>query len=187
MIAAIGLAVALVMTQEADRWSEATVAPRFADGRLQACALNFKSVQRDNLYFGGRLVGADGSLNVYHFGGTAVSAVIKLAVLDGQALRAPDTAYLVYGYATNAADVTANMAAAEDAGYTMTSFSFANPTAEALGSIDDRSSITVGAQMNGGQGAIPFRIDLTEAQVSDWSNCMTALLDGVRDEIDPAQ
>jgi len=180
MFAAMIFAVALTAPQEADRWSEATVSPRFADGQLQACALNFKSVQRDNLYFGGRAVGADGSLNVYFFGGTSVSAMLKVTVIDGQALRAPDTSYLVYGFETNAADSTANRAA-DDAGYTLSSFSFSNQTAEALASITDQSLITVGVQINGGKSAIPFRTDLTDAQTSDWSECMGALMDRIRE------
>ena len=180
MFATVICSMALAAPQEAHRWSEATVSPRFADGKLEACAINFKSVQRDNLYFGGRAVGADGSLNVYYFGGTSVSAMLKVTVMDGQALRAPDTSYLVYGFETNAVDSTATMAA-DDAGYTLSSFSFSNKTAEALASITDQSSITVGVQMNGGKSAIPFRTDLTDAQTSDWSNCMGALMDRIRE------
>ena len=187
MFAAMGLAAALMMHQDADRWSEATVAPRFAEGRLQGCAINFKAVRRDNLYYGGRAVGADGSLNVYHFGGTAVSAMLKVGILDGETLNAPDRSYLITDYVTNAEDLTANMAAAEDVGYTLSSFSFGAQTGEALGSIIGQSKLTVGVQMNGGQGAIPFRVDLTEAQVADWSSCMDALTDGIQAAIGPGQ
>jgi hypothetical protein len=187
MFAAMGLAAALVMPQDADRWSQATVAPYFADGRLQGCSINFKSVQRDNLYFGGRPVGADGSLNVYHFGGSQVIATIKVAVMDGEALRAPDKSYLVNGYTTNVADLITSRASPTDPSYTVSSFSFANQTADALGSILAQSSMTVGVQMNGGQSAIPFQVELTETQLADWSSCMDALTDGIQAAIGPGQ
>lgn len=172
----IGMLAALALfSQDVDRLSEATVVPVFGDGSLRGCAINFRSVQRDNLYFGGRPVGADGSFNVYHFGEGRVGAMLKVAVLDGAALRRPDTSYLITGYATNAADLTSNMAA-EDAGYMLSTFEFGAPTAEAMADFMEGALITVGVQMNGGAGAIPFRTDLTDEQVGAWASCMKRLV-----------
>ena len=176
----IGIVAALaLLAQEPDRLSEATVAPVFAEGRLRGCALNFKSVQRDNLYFGGRAVGADGSFNLYHFGGGQVGAMLKVAVLDGEAMRLPDTGYLITGYATNAEDVTSNMVG-DDAGYRLTSFRFGASTAEAIGYVAGSAAITVGVQMSGGQSAIPFRTDLTQEQASSWESCVDTIVADIR-------
>ena len=176
----IGIVAALaLLAQEPDRLSEATVAPVFAEGRLRGCALNFKSVQRDNLYFGGRAVGADGSFNLYHFGDGQVGAMLKVAVLDGDAMRMPDTGYLITSYETNAEDVTSNMVG-DDAGYRLTTFRFGESTAEAIGYIAGTAMITVGVQMGGGQSAIPFRTDLTEAQAADWELCVDTLITDIR-------
>lgn len=169
------LAALALFSQDVEQLSEATVAPVFGEGSLRGCTINFKSVQRDNLYFGGRPVGADGSFNVYHFGQGRVGAMLKVAVLDGLALRLPDTSYLIAGYATNAADLTANMAA-EDAGYMLSTFAFGAPTVDAITHFMDDASISVGVQMNGGSSAIPFRTDLTDEQVGAWASCMERLV-----------
>lgn len=183
MFAAMGLAAALVMAQDADRWSEATVTPLFADGRLQGCSLGFRSAQFDNLYFGGRAVAADGNLTVAHFGGTRFGAMLKVGILDQGAMLAPDTSNLVTGYATNATDVMVNQAAA-NVGYRLTVFNLGEQTADALLSIYTRSAITVGIQLNGEKNAILFRTDLTAAQASEWLECYRALLVVITDDLE---
>jgi hypothetical protein len=183
MFAAMGLAAALVMVQDADRWSEATVTPLFADGRLQGCSLGFKSAQFDNLYFGGRAVAADGNLTVAHFGGTRFGAMLKVGIFDQGAMLAPDTSNLVTGYATNATEVMVNQAA-ENVGYRLTVFNLGEQTSDALLSIYTRSEITVGIQLNGEEDAILFRTDLTSAQASEWLECYRALLVVITDDLE---
>ncbi len=183
MFAAMGLAAALVMAQDADRWSEATVTPLFADGRLQGCSLGFKSAQFDNLYFGGRAVAADGNITVAHFGGTRFGAMLKVGILDQGAMLAPDTSNLVTGYATNATEVMVNQAA-ENVGYRLTVFNLGEQTSDALLSIYTRSAITVGIQLNGEENAILFRTDLTAAQASEWLECYRALLVVITDDLE---
>lgn len=179
----IGVALALgLLVQDPDRWSEAVVAPVFGEGRLRACAINFKAAQRDNLYFGGRYVGTDGSFNLYHFGGGQVGAMLKVTVLEGEAMRLPDTGYLVTGYATNVDDVASNMEA-DDVGYRLVAYSLGGATAEAVAHIAIRSVLTVGVQMNGGASAIPFRVDLTEEQASDWSDCVDTLVSDIENAL----
>ncbi len=175
-----------LLVQEPDRWSEATVGPIFADGRLRGCALNFKAAQRDNLYFGGRAVGTDGSFNLYHFGEGQAGAMLKVAVLDGEAMRLPDTGYLITGFATNAEDITSNMVG-DDAGYRLTTFSLGVSTAEAIGSIAGSGAIIVGVQMSGGKSAIPFRADLTQKQGADWANCVDTLVADIESALGPIE
>lgn len=175
----IGMALAFgLLAQEPDRWSEAIVAPVFAEGRLRACAINFKAAQRDNLYFGGRYVGTDGSFNLYHFGDGKVGAMLKVAVLEGEALRLPDTGYLITGYATNAADAVSNMEA-DDVGYRLVAYSLGDATVDAIANFSVNSTVTVGVQMFGGTSAIPFRVDLSNDQAADWSDCVGTLINDI--------
>lgn len=183
MFAAMGLAAALLMAQDVDQFSEATVEPLFADGQLRACILGFRSAKFDNLYFSGRPVAADGNLTVAHFGGTRFGAMLKVGILDQGAMLAPDTSNLVTGYATNATEVMVNQAA-ENAGYRLTVFSLGDKTSEALISIYTRSSLTFGVQMNGEQHALTFRTDLTAEQASEWLQCYRALLVVITDDIE---
>ncbi len=179
----IGLIAALLLIGQAEeRWSDATVTPVFGDGALRGCALNFKSVKRDSLYFGGRAVGADGSFNLYHFGAGDVSAMLKVTVLDGQALRLPDTGYLITGFASNASDINSTLVS-EDSGYRLISFTLGAATADAIGHVAVDSAITVGVQMNGGRSAIPFLTELSEDQAADWSECVATLLTDAEDAL----
>lgn len=179
----IGLIAALLLIGQAEeRWSDATVTPVFGDGALRGCALNFKSVKRDSLYFGGRAVGADGSFNLYHFGAGDVSAMLKVTVLDGQALHLPDTGYLITGFASNASDINSTLVS-EDSGYRLISFTLGAATADAIGHVAVDSAVTVGVQMNGGRGAIPFRTDLSEGQADDWSKCVATLIEDAEDAL----
>lgn len=175
----IGLAVALALfAQEPDRWSEARVAPIFGEGKLGGCLINFKSAQRDNLYFGGRVVGADGSFNLYNFGEGNFGAMLKVAVLDGEALRLPDTAFLISGYATNADDVLSNMVG-DDAGYRLVALRLGESTAEAIFRIAQSDTMIVGVQMNGGRSAIPFQVDISEEQRAEWRGCVNQVMDDI--------
>lgn len=175
----IGLLAALALFgQDPDRWSEARVAPIFGEGKLGGCSINFQSVQRDHLYFGGRMVGADGSFNLYNFGEGGFGAMLKVAVLEGEALRLPDTAFLISGYATNADDVLSNMVG-DDAGYRLTALQLGPSTSEAIFHIARNEVMIVGVQMNGGRSAIPFQIDISEEQRAEWRGCVNQVLDDI--------
>ena len=178
LIAALSL-----MVEPADRWSTASISPVITNGQLGACALNFKAVQSDTLYFSGRPVGIDGSFNVYHFGHARMGAMLKGTILDGQKLNRPDTLYLIDGYKTNIADLIENNPNT-DAGYMLSGFELGLSTLETYLNSLERNQLIVGAQMQQGASAIPFQIDLTDDQVLEWLDCTTQLLNDAQAAID---
>ena len=132
--------------QEVESLQQVTVQPYFAEGRLQGCALNFDVAQRDDIYAAGAAVGVSGSFQVYNFGDGRFLALLKVGVVDlGGSYQAPESAYLINGYATSAGEAVTDDMPSETEGFGLFGFSLGEQTTAAIiGLMDpERSSLHI--------------------------------------------
>jgi len=158
---------------------EVEVVPRFADGALQGCAVNFQVLHRDTMYAAGEPVLLDGSLQVYNFGSGQISAVLKLGLLDiaGGLHIAPSQTYLVNGFATSIGEQNGRMPS-DTPGFGLFSFRIGDQVTASIVSIMDTGKFSLAYQREGGSGGVPIEIDMSQApeQISTWVECIDALL-----------
>ncbi|RZJ46013.1 MAG: hypothetical protein EON86_00140 [Brevundimonas sp.] len=178
--AAFGVsAPALAQDQQAPSIQEVAVVPRFADGVLQGCAVNFQVIQYDTMYAGGRPVLLDGSFQIYNFGSGRVSALLKLGFIDetGGAHTAPSSAYLVNGLVTSA-DEALHQMGSETPGFGLFGFRMGEQVTNSIVRIMDTGKFSFAYQREGGSGGVPIEIDMSQSpeKVSSWSECIDALL-----------
>ncbi|WP_426051715.1 hypothetical protein [Brevundimonas sp. SL161] len=172
-------APALAQAQQSPSIQEVAVVPRFADGVLQGCAVNFQVIQYDTMYAGGRPVLLDGSFQIYNFGPGRVSAVLKLGFIDeiGGAHTAPSDAYLVNGLATSV-DEAQHQMGSETSGFGLFGFRLGEQVTNSIVRIMTAGKFSFAYQREGGSGGVPIEIDMSQSpeKVSDWSECIDALL-----------
>jgi len=179
---AFGLsAPALAQDQQSPSIQELAVVPRFADGALQGCAVNFQVIQHDTMYAGGRPVLLDGSFQIYNFGSGRVSAVLKLGFMDeiGGAHTAPSNAYLVNGLLTSADEFQHQMGS-ETPGFGLFGFRIGEQVTNSIVSIMDTGKFSFAYQREGGSGGVVIEIDMSQSpeKVLRWSECIDVLLLG---------
>lgn len=158
---------------------EAEVVPRFADGQLQGCAVNFEIAQRDDIYAAGAAVGLSGSFQVYNFGGTRVMAMLKVGYLDLDAgmYAAPSQAYLVNGFATSVGEAMDPMPS-ETPGFGLFGFRLGDQTTASVVSIMETGTLSFAYQREGGMTGVPVTIDIggEPEKIAQWADCIDALL-----------
>ncbi len=161
------------------RIQEVAIAPRFADGVLQGCAVNFQILERDTMYAAGAPVLVDGSFQIYNFGPGRVSAVLKLGLMDASGGRyvAPSQAYMVNGFATSRGEANHQMPS-ETPGFTLFSFSIGEQITNSIVGIIETGKLSFAYQREGGMGGVPITVDMSETpqKITDWSNCIKTLL-----------
>ena len=158
---------------------DVAVVPRFADGVLQGCAVNFDVAQRDDIYAKGEAVGVSGSFQVYNFGGSNIVSMLKLGYLDfgSSAYVAPDNAYMVNGFATSASEATEEIPS-ETPGFGLFGFRIGDQITATIVGLMESGKMTFAYQRDGGMTGVPVQVDLGMAadRNEKWSECIDALL-----------
>ncbi|MCA3700768.1 MAG: hypothetical protein IOB84_13430 [Brevundimonas sp.] len=181
--AAVGaLAVMATPALGQDSIQETSVAPYFAEGRLQGCAANFEITQADHLYNAGQPVHMSGSFQVYDFGEARVVAVLKLGLFyGGDAFEAPSGAYLVDGFQTSADEATSGGLASDSPGFGLFGFRLEDVTANSIGSLMGSGQLSFAYERGGGRSAVPVRLILQDdSQREAWAACFDALIEPYR-------
>lgn len=180
----VGVVAVLALPQHEASWRQVAAVPIFGDGRLKSCALNFQAAQQTTFYGDGRTIGIDGSANIYHFGGGQMSLLIKSTIINGPSpgLQPTETAYLISGLKTNAAD-SVRTQPSETPGYTLTGFDIGQATTDAIAGIIRSRVLTVGVVPKNAATSITSRFDLDDETATTWSSCVSELIDQARDAL----